>query len=233
MARDPLFDKERFGARMRELTKGFKSTAEAAKFLEIPEQTLRNALAGKNEPRAPFLVAVSEKLEVPLNDLLGITEQASPARKIVPPQMVPVQKLDALAAAGAGATNSAVAVDEELLFPTWMIRTLAPPAAKLRFMRAKGESMVPTIGDGALLLVNEAERALPAKPPRPKNEFDNPDVYVFLQEGELRVKRLRKTPKGEIVVSSDNRAYDPEVLRGPDLKRFKICGRVVWWDNRL
>lgn len=55
---------------------------------------------------------------------------------------------------------------------------------------------------------------------------------VFLQGDDQRVKRLRRFDN-EIVVSSDNRAFGPEILRGPDLTRFKVIGRVIWWDNRL
>jgi phage repressor protein C with HTH and peptisase S24 domain len=44
---------------------------------------------------------------------------------------------------------------------------------------------------------------------------------------------LRRLASGEILIMSDNGAYEPELLRGAELKRFKIVGRVIWWDNRL
>jgi phage repressor protein C with HTH and peptisase S24 domain len=89
--------------------------------------------------------------------------------------------------------------------------------------------MWPTFDDKALLLVNESETELPRMAPKASGDLD---IFVFLQEDHLRVKRLSRVGK-EIVATSDNRKYSPEILRGPDLKRLKIIGRVIWWDNRL
>ena len=115
------------------------------------------------------------------------------------------------------------------------LRQAALSVAKLCFLRASGDSMEPTIGNNALLLIDERiqERQLPDVAPRPKSDYDHPDIYVFLLGPDLRVKRLRKKPNGDVLIMSDNRAHDPELLRGDDLKRLKICGRVIWWDNRL
>lgn len=235
---DEIFAKEDFGERVRALTDRFASVAEAARFLGVKEQTLRNAREGKNEPRAPLLLALSKKLHVSLGYLLGLSDDPSAPTLAswvanFPPRMVP--RFDARAAAGAGAVNHVVAPEEGLAFPEWMLRKLAPSTAKLCFLRASGDSMEPTIGNNALLLIDERiqERQLPDVAPRPKSDYDHPDIYVFLLGPDLRVKRLRKKPNGDVLIMSDNRAHDPELLRGDDLKRLKICGRVIWWDNRL
>jgi phage repressor protein C with HTH and peptisase S24 domain len=221
------------------LTDRFRSVAEAARFLGVEENTLRNARAGKNEPRAPLLVALSTRLNVSMNYLLGLSDDPTPPTvqggthgaafgfRLVP-------KLDVCAAAGAGSPERIHAVAERLPFPDWMLKKLAPPEAELCFLRADGASMAPTIADGALLLVDqgEAARELPDALAR-ADEFDAGDIYVFLIGDELRVKRLRKNAAGEIVVISDNRVHLPEVLREADLKRFEMLGRVIWWDNRL
>ena len=149
------------------------------------------------------------------------------------PETIEIQKLDVRVAAGGGAFNSGHPANEPLVFPMWMARKLSKNVGRLRFLRATGDSMLPVIRNGALLLVDERDRELPTPPPRPKNEFDHPDIYVFSQGDDLRVKRLRLTPKGDILVLSDNRAFDPETLDKRDRQGFKIHGRVVWWDNRL
>lgn len=230
-----------FGERVRELVARFESLAEAAKFTELPEQTLRNACSGEHEPRSKLLTTLAEKFNVSLEYLLALSDDPEPSspkaggRLAEPIAVERVRRLDVRAAAGAGAVNQMFAAEETLAFPLWMLQRLASPGAKLTFLRAKGDSMEPTIADRALLLVSDGEGdlVLPARPPKPRNEWDQTDIYVFLLSGELRVKRLRMAAHGSIVVTSDNPAYGPEVLLKEDLKRVKICGRVIWWDNRL
>lgn len=237
----PREDMREFGARVRGLVERFDSLAEAARFLGIHENTLRNACSGEHEPRAPLLLALSTKFNVSMDYLLGLSDDPLPP----PPKKGGKQaetlgferlpRLDVRAAAGAGAVNHIFAIEEMLAFPHWMLQRLAPAGSKLSFLHARGDSMEPTIADGALLLVSENERDLhlPERPPKPRNEWDHTDIYVFLLGNELRVKRLHKGRRGEVLVISDNRSYDPDVLHKEELKRFKICGRVIWWDNRL
>ncbi len=151
----------------------------------------------------------------------------------VPKKIIQIQKLDVLPAAGAGATNDALPVAEALEFPLWMAKKLTKTArgkvASLRFMRALGDSMEPLIEPGALLLVDESD-VDHRRSPKPRKASDHNNIYVFLQDGALRVKRLRVDRKGATIALSDNPAYDPEFLHKQD---FKVLGRVIWWDNRL
>jgi hypothetical protein len=227
---------QEFAERLRALVAPFGSISRAAKALEIPENTLRRACAGKNEPQAPLLMALSTKLDVSMSYLLGLTDEpdiaVSPGGKGAPRlEMIRVPDLDARVAAGPGGAASAIAIDRMLAFPAWMLHRLAPPGARLAFMRAQGDSMSPLFGDGALLLVNENDR----RPPTAASDARAPgDVFVFRQEERLRVKRLRRKADGAgLVVMSENRAYAPEFLRGVELKRISVLGRVVWWDDRL
>jgi hypothetical protein len=221
-----------FAERVRALIGPFGSIAKAAKALEIPENTLRRACAGRNEPQAPLLIALSQKLNVSMSYLLGLSDDpvvSAPAGLTPSPQseFARIPSLDAEAAAGAGAETSVVAIENMLAFPQWMLRKLAPPGAKLSFMRAQGDSMSPLFNDGALLLVNESDARL-------KHDTGaRPNVYVFQQEGALRVKRLRLKDNGDVIVASDNPAYDPEFHRATEAKRLKLLGRVIWWDDRL
>ncbi len=233
MEDDDFFNKEDFGARVRALTDRFESVADAARFLGVKEQTLRNAREGKNEPRAPLLLALSRRLGVSMDYLLGLSPPSTVARVALPDHDTKaVPKLDIRAAAGAGAVNHSGG-GATLTFPLWMLRKLSKNIGNLRLLRAVGDSMSPTIEHGALLLVDEAENKLPDKTPHPKRDCDQLDIYVFSQGDELRVKRLRKTARGDLIIFCDNRAYDPESLGPRDRQGFKIHGRVVWWDNRL
>lgn len=227
-----------FARRLKGLLAKYKSYREAAEELDIPESTLTRVARGANEPGSALLLALSTKLNVSMSYLLGLDDEPTPAiraREHSKPELglVPVPRLDARAAAGSGSINHIVAIDKTLPFPVWMLHKLAPPGAKVSFIRASGDSMAPTFDDGALLLVNESENQLSPKPSTPKGGDDHRDIFVFLLGADQRVKRLRRLGADEILIISDNRAYDPEILRGAQLKRFKIIGRVIWWDNRL
>ena len=89
--------------------------------------------------------------------------------------------------------------------------------------------MEPLIRSGALLLVDETARD-PRSSPKPENQWDHNDVSVFLQEEQLRGKRLHVDPKGVTIALSENSSYGPEILRKQD---FKVLGQAIWWDNRL
>jgi len=223
------------GRRIRVLLEPYKSFRQASEALDIPEATLARLARGANDPTSETLLRLATKLNVSVSYLIGVSDDPQQHLGGASPQLefTRVPSLDARVAAGSGQVNHVVAIEKMLAFPLWMVQRLAPPGAKLSFMRAHGDSMLPLFRDGALLLVNESDNELPDHPPRPKDEWDAPDLYVLLHDDALRVKRLRKIGRGELLVTSESRAYGPEILRGPDLKRCKIIGRVIWWDSRL
>ncbi len=224
-----------FAERVRELTDPLGSVAKAAKTLGIPENTLRRAREGENEPQAPLLLALSSKLNVSLSYLLGADDdqRTKLGGQKASLHTIAVPKLDVRAAAGGGAINNILKTEETREFPLWMLQTLTKTArgkpSSLGLIRAAGDSMEPLIRSGALLLVDNSARD-PRHSPKPQNQWENTDVYIFLQGDELRVKRLRVDRKGFTIALSENQSYDPEILHKQE---FKVLGRVIWWDNRL
>lgn len=189
------------------------------------------------EPSPGLLLALSEKFHVSLEHLLGLSDEPTVAPTLKRDKFAssvmfkPVRRLDVHAAAGAGALNHGFAVDSVLPFPRWMLQKLGATSAKLSFLRARGDSMEPTIKNGALLLIDEGDVTLRFPPPKAEPPWDHPDIYVFSRGDELRVKHLRRDKtKGLILALSDHPAYDAEIVRDSDIK---IEGRVIWWDNRL
>lgn len=187
--------------------------------------TLRRWINGQTSPSLDDLVAIADQSGLSVLSFLPPENERS--------ENVKIQKLDVYPAAGAGALNDAVPAVETLEFPLWMAQKLTKTArgkvASLRFMRALGDSMEPLIEPGALLLVDESDRDYRAQQ-RPKKASDHFNIYVFIEDGALRVKRLRVDKKGSTVALSENPSYDPEILHKRD---FKVLGRVIWWDNRL
>jgi phage repressor protein C with HTH and peptisase S24 domain len=230
-----------FAERVRALLAPYGSIAKASKSLGIPASTLSRLSRGSNEPTSESLLSLAKSLNVSMEYLLGLTDEPTPPS---PPlsdhagdvsAFARVPRLDVRAAAGGGAVNHATRVEAYLAFPHWMLERLAPPGAKLTFLRSLGDSMEPTIVDGALMLVieNVGDMRLPPRAPKRRYAWEAVDIYVFLLDGETRVKRLRSAARGAVLIVSDNPAYDLEVLLKDDLKRLTICGQVIWWDNRL
>lgn len=99
-------------------------------------------------------------------------------------------------------------------------RGLNPNRCKL--FTVKGESMLPTLTDGALVLVNLADR-----------EVVSGLVYALIVGDGLRVKRLFRRPDGVIEMRSDNpmqHMYPPEPIYDGNAA---VIGRVVWQAGDL
>jgi phage repressor protein C with HTH and peptisase S24 domain len=95
-------------------------------------------------------------------------------------------------------------------------------ARTLAALTARGDSMIPTISPGALLLIDTA-RAFPHRE----------GVYVLQANGELRVKRISPRADGALLLSSDNPLYAPESVP-PDLaKTLNVVGLVVLVSQRI
>lgn len=100
----------------------------------------------------------------------------------------------------------------------------------LFFLRCKGDSMRPTILPDEIVLLNTAESA--------RMNPQNHGIYLVRQDPqdpETRVKRTVLDPaKGQLLLSSDNRAYGP---LGIDLEGLQlhqlILGRVCWLGRHL
>ena len=64
---------------------------------------------------------------------------------------------------------------------------------------------------------------------------DNPSdgLYVIGIEDKLFVKRLEIDVLGhEIRIISENEKYPPKVVKGEDMNRLRIIGKVIGWITR-
>lgn len=136
-------------------------------------------------------------------------------------EYVRVRRLDLDISAGNGLGPAEDGTSDALAIPRdWMVRQrLAADLCAL--VRVRGDSMAPAIPDGAFLLLNAAERFTYA-----------PGVYAFTRNGEAFAKRMAITGTGQdgrptgLLLLSDNPAYPPVSVAGPDLDALVIVGRV-------
>ena len=128
------------------------------------------------------------------------------------------------ASAGGGAL---VEVEEQANLisfePEWLNKEIGVNPNDVFLMLVDGDSMYPTLKNGAMIMVNKHFNGL------------SDGVYVMRHEQNLLVKRLQMLPNGIIKVKSDNALYEPweinkENLDGTDIE---IIGRVVWSGQRM
>ena len=107
--------------------------------------------------------------------------------------------------------------------PEWLNKEIGVNPNDVFLMLVDGDSMYPTLKNGAMIMVNKHFNGL----------CDG--IYVMRYKQNLLVKRLQMLPKGIIKVKSDNNIYEPweinkENLDGTDIE---IIGRVVWSGQRM
>jgi phage repressor protein C with HTH and peptisase S24 domain len=127
-------------------------------------------------------------------------------------------------AAGEGALVNSEEVEDLLAFKReWIARELRSSPESLVLIHVQGESMVPTLNPGDVILV-ERNHGAPA----------GDGVYVIRMGDALLVKRLQFLPEGALAVTSDNPSYQPfrVSLKEPE-EDFSIIGRVVWAGRRF
>ncbi|MBI1262983.1 MAG: hypothetical protein GC184_14795 [Rhizobiales bacterium] len=194
---------------------GLKSTGKIAGYTDEQVGKWRDGKA-----KMPFAaaIAIAEQAGRSLDWLAGLGNTAARAQHSAT-GMVAIPILNVAASAGPGL----VALDENpvdhLWFnAAWLRQTYGVNPSDLKMLPSTGDSMVPTIPTGAMLMVNTGKAA----------RLPGDGIFVVRLEGDILVKRLQRVPGGKIKVSSDNPAYDPFHINlddgGVD---FALLGRVV------
>lgn len=184
-----------------------------AKYLNIDLGQLTAYNAGKSDfiplpAHQPGTAAVADK----------IASTVSSWFKKPLPDTVEISMLDVFACCGAGTDNP-----EENVVGVWQMPltdfksiTAAGPE-HIKIVRAVGDSMQPTINDGDFVFVDTSSQSMTSD-----------GIYVISSAAGLAVKRLQNNFTGEIIVRSDNKAYDPLTFNLSDLH---LLGRVVYILN--
>ncbi len=126
--------------------------------------------------------------------------------------------------AGEGRHVGEEVVEDLLAFKRdWITRELRSSPDDLSLIYVQGESMVPTLNPGDVILVE-----------RNQNYTISDGIYVIRMGDALLVKRLQFLPESELNVSSDNPSYQPFRVRlREEMEDFGIIGRVLWAGRRF
>lgn len=140
---------------------------------------------------------------------------------------VDVPALDVVGSMPLSAEQGGVApVEQVRLSKAWIkANTQASSFDTLAVLTATGDSMAPTIADGALLLVD-----------RGVTSFKSDAIYVMAQDDELFVKRVqRKLGSKGVTFLSDNPRYSPVDVDDPSSAGIRVLGRALlaWQPAKL
>lgn len=136
----------------------------------------------------------------------------------------------AMLAAGAGVSNGNEAVVEYLAFRRDWLRRLGVSASEAKLARVQGDSMQPSLWPGDIILIDTRANEPPVRMRDTRDQRRSP-IYALIDNGEARVKRVERPTPDQVLLSSDNPDYAPELRQGVDAKNITIIGKVVWWGH--
>lgn len=163
----------------------------------------------------------------PLQVEAGLTSNVAPANPYAANDIFEeVQELaDVRLAAGDGIENHEVEQTGVMQFRRSFLLSVGADGGRACVVYAKGDSMEPTIRDGAALLVVPDEGLS-------LRDLAAGGVYAINYEGKMIVKTLTKDPlTRRWVARSINPKYHDIPLE--DGARVRVLGRVVWTGSRL
>ncbi|TQV63932.1 MAG: helix-turn-helix transcriptional regulator [Halothiobacillaceae bacterium] len=218
----------RFGERLR-LAIGSRSQRGVSEESGLSSGTVHNLLSG-GTPNLLSAVLLADVTGVNLewlatgqgpirhgDALEGIAREPAQARDAGEFATAPFYDVEA--SCGHGAWNCEENIVNRLAFRRDWLRQEGLDPAHLAAIRARGDSMEPTIQSGDTLLVDRRVTT-----PRADG------IYIIEQDGGLSAKRIQRAPDGTLYIRSDNPAYR-EIVMSPDAT-LNIIGRLAWFGRR-
>lgn len=219
---------ESYGERVRKIRKGMSmSQSKFGQQLGLATMIVSRIESNETGLKAPILAKIDE-MGVNISWLLtgkGTMFKKDPAKdppievsNISTSYSVPI--VDVQAAAGAGIIN-----EHELMISTTEIGLEFKNywGLDVVIIRIHGDSMEPTISKNSWILVKKVE------------SLKSEGIFIFIQDNELRCKRIQKKGSGEIIVKSDNPLYDTEIYPkgSTQLGELTLIGEVVGSIDRI
>jgi phage repressor protein C with HTH and peptisase S24 domain len=190
----------------------------------IPRRTLETYLSGHAEPKASRLATITETVGVSGHWLLtgeGGEEPPPPVSLSADRfEMIPVVGTVESGPAGrpAGSPDS----EDHLVFCRDWLERRGLDKDTLVVIESHGDSMYPTITDGAALLVDTSDQ-----------EVRQEGIYALFANGTLVTRRVQIDLEDGLIVKSDNAAYQEQYLPPDKRGQLTVYGRVVWVGNLL
>jgi phage repressor protein C with HTH and peptisase S24 domain len=193
------------------------SQADVSRKAGLPKSNVSSYFSGKF-PSFEAIVALARALNVdPV--WLGIGEGFIHPDHDSAPIMVP--KYDVKLAAGAGSWSDRAVKLGTLAFPRAYLEKIgAPGGIGLVVLGVGGDSMAPTLRDGADVVVQT----------RVSTWSDG--IWAFAQDDVLRIKRLQRG-LSKLTIISDNPQYAVEELPLEEADTLQLIGKCLWGGQSL
>ncbi|WP_457798139.1 S24 family peptidase [Methylocystis sp. S23] len=194
-------------------------------FSRISGISVRNLTRYANEnvvPGMKMMEKLAKALNMDVSVLMG--EDVSAIRQdidVSDPISIPL--LSVTASAGHGAKNDAQRGEASFSFSRARLRELGANTSRVEFIKARGDSMEPTIKDGSIVLVDRSQK-----------EIVGDAIYVVSIDENVLIKRVQRQIDGTLTLISDNSAvYPPLRLSKADAEQLRVHGRVFWTERLL
>jgi phage repressor protein C with HTH and peptisase S24 domain len=225
-------------ARLQIVVQQWPSADRLAKATGVSPSAFRKWLKGVAEPSRDRLVALAEAAGVNVS-WLAQGEGAEPDVRVLAAraqspqsadlagnpniaQYLVLPKRQEAAAAGSGQHIANEPTEFIGFRHDWLRATFGREPGDLNLEIAVGESMEPDIRNGDLLLIDTTDRT-----------FRNFGIYVIEARGERLVKRVQRKFDGSLILISDNKVYQPELISAELAKEVRVVGRVIWRGGQL
>lgn len=179
------------------------SISELARKVDMSKSTVSQYFNGKLQFPLNRAHDFARALGVTTDDLLGLDLS----------KVNPINRLTKIPLLGTIACGDPILADENisgyLSEPTDLL-----PSGKLFYLRAKGQSMEPTIKDGSLVLIRQ----------QPDVEDGEIAAILFMDDNEATLKRIKRAGP-TVILMPDNREYEPIIAS--DSNPVRILGKAV------
>lgn len=207
------------------------SQAELARRVGVTQQTIWKLVSGQSQT-SKHLRRIAQELETTEEYLLGQTDQSGsplgnarvPLRaeqSEEPANSVQLPQLEIGYSMGGGSVFSDYQQTAMVPFPRdWLRPMMRGTFADLFVARGDGDSMMPTLLDGDLCIVDTSQRSILQQ-----------DRLWCLSYGDLgMIKRVRMQPDGGALIISDNPAIENFTAYDEEMHAI---GRVIWIGRRV
>jgi len=191
----------------------------------IPLGTLNKYVAKSSGASFANVVKIAEATGTDLSSLAGSNSKfGMRSARVEGPSstrndIVRLPRFDARASAGRGLVPVNEMPIGEVAFGRDFLRNLGANPEYCYILEARGDSMWPTIPDGALLIADAS-----------KTEVDDGRIYHFNVMDRALVKRARWSLDGKLYLTSDNIAagYPSEEFTADRIDELRVGGRIMF-----
>jgi phage repressor protein C with HTH and peptisase S24 domain len=219
-----------FIARLHAILRHWPSADRLARTTGVSPSAFRKWLRGEAEPSRERLVALARAAGVSIGWLAGgegqeprLVAPSGPLRRASADagsdlhDYVLLPRRPEAAAAGPETPPPPTAVEFIALRHEWVRSVFGIDSNRLLMETAVGESMLPGIQDGDLLLIDATE-----------SRFRSFGIYVLEIAGERLVKRVQPKLDGSLALISDNPFYETEYIPPGQASDVHVVGLVLW-----